>query len=263
MRIRSINLKFHIIKKIEKICSLISCRGRNRFTSAIILAAGKSERMNDKSVSKQLMEIDGIPVVIHSALAFQKSEKINEIIVVAAENEIPLYRDFRKKYSLSKLKIVTAGGASRAESAVRGFHNVSKECGFVAIHDAARCLITPGDIDRIVREAYRTGAAIAAKRATDTVKKTDENGFVAETIDRSLLWLAQTPQIFKKSVYEVSVSRAETIDETITDDAMLAERAGFHVKLVECLNENIKITDQRDLAIARDILIKRKAETNI
>ncbi|MBS6447218.1 MAG: 2-C-methyl-D-erythritol 4-phosphate cytidylyltransferase [Clostridiales bacterium] len=255
-------MKFHIIKKIEKICNLISHRDRNRYTSAIILAAGKSERMNDKSLSKQLIEIDGIPVVIHSVLAFQKSEKINEIIVVAAENEIPLYQNFRKKYSLSKLKFVVSGGASRAESALRGFRKVSKECGFIAIHDAARCLITAEDIDRIVLEAYRTGAAIAAKRATDTVKKADENGFVTETIDRSLLWLAQTPQVFKKSVYEVSVSSAEKIDEKITDDAMLAELAGFHVKLVECMNENIKITNTSDLAIARDILMKRKTGGN-
>jgi len=254
-------LNFKVIKKIEKICNIISNHNRNRFTSAIILAAGKSERMNDKNISKQLVEIDGIPVVIHSVLAFQQSEKIDEIIVVAAENEIPLYQNFKKKYSLSKLKAVTAGGASRAESAVRGFRRISKECGFVAIHDAARCLITPDDIDRIVLEAYRTGAAIAAKRATDTIKKADEKGFVSETIDRSCLWLAQTPQIFKKSVYEVSVSSTEKINEKITDDAMLAELAGFHVKLVECMDENIKITDKRDLVIARDILMKRKKET--
>lgn len=253
-------MNFKIIKKIEKICNIISHRDRNRFTSAVILAAGKSERMNDNSISKQLVEIDGIPVVIHSVLSFQKSEKINEIIVVAAENEIPLYQNFRKKYALSKLKFVVAGGSSRAESAVHGFRKVSKECGFVAIHDAARCLITTEDIDRIVLEAYRTGAAIAAKRATDTIKKADENGFVAETIDRSCLWLAQTPQIFKKSVYEVSVSSAEKINEKITDDAMLAEFAGFRVKLVECVDENIKITDKRDLVIARDILMKRKKE---
>ena len=99
-------------------------------------------------------------------------------------------------------------------------------------------------------------------KRTDTVKKADENGFVTETIDRSLLWLAQTPQVFKKSVYEVSVSSAEKIDEKITDDAMLAELAGFHVKLVECMNENIKITNTSDLAIARDILMKRKTGGN-
>lgn len=247
------------IKKIENLCSIISGSGK-RFTSAILLAAGRSERMGDRSISKQLIEIDGIPVVARSALAFEKSRHIDEIIIVAARQEIGYYQGFKKKYALSKLKVVTVGGSSRAESALRGFQKISKNCSFVAFHDAARCLITTEDIDKTVLEAYRTGAAIAAKRMTDTVKKADGEGWIEQTIDRSSLWLAQTPQVFKKSVYEVSAAYADKSDVPFTDDAMLAELAGFRVKLVECEYENLKITTKRDLYLAQATIQRRKRE---
>ena len=248
---------FHHIKKLEKICRLFPQKD-SRFTSAVILAAGKSERMNCAGISKQLIELEGIPVVVHALLAFEKSEKINEIIVVGAKDELALYKDFKKKFSISKLKTAVEGGASRAESAAHGFRMISKNSRFVAIHDAARCLITTKDIDRVLLEAYRTGAAIAAKKATDTIKKADENGFVSETIDRTSLWLAQTPQIFKKSVYEVALAKNGHVDSGITDDAMLVELAGFRVKLVACENNNLKITTGQDLNLARELIQKRK-----
>ena len=128
----------------------------------------------------------------------------------------------------------------------------------MAFHDAARCLIMPEDIDKTVREAYQTGAAVAAKRMTDTVKQADPNGWIERTIDRSTLWLAQTPQVFKKSVYEASLASVGRFDETITDDSMLAELSGFRVKLVECHHENIKITTKQDLMLAEEIICRRK-----
>lgn len=251
------------MKKIENIWNIFARHGAKKYTSAIILAAGKSERMGEQALSKQLLPIDGIPVVVRSLLAFENSEYIHEIIVVAAKHEMSQYQVFKEKYSLTKLKAVTSGGSSRAESAYRGFLKVSKSCEFIAIHDAARCLIATEDIDRTVQEAYLTGAAIAAKKATDTIKKADSNGFVVETIDRSLIWLAQTPQVFKKSIYEVSAACAGKADEKITDDSMLAELSGFHVKLVECNEENLKITTRQDLALAEKIIQKRKRNDEI
>lgn len=250
-------MNFHIIKKIESLCNALSAYNKKRYTSAVILAAGKSERM-DNSISKQMLEIEGIPVVVRAALAFEKCERINEIIIVAARHEIVRYKELKQKYTLTKLKYVTVGGTSRAESAYRGFQKVSKDCSFVAFHDAARCLIMPEDIDKTVREAYQTGAAVAAKRMTDTVKQADPNGWIERTIDRSTLWLAQTPQVFKKSVYEASLASVGRFDETITDDSMLAELSGFRVKLVECHHENIKITTKQDLMLAEEIICRRK-----
>ena len=216
--------------------------------------------MKSDGVSKQLMEIENMPVVVHTLRAFQKSRMIDEILVVGAESELELYKEFKKEYRIGKLKMAVGGGTCRASSAQHGFLSVSENCDFVVIHDAARCLITTEDIDRVVKEVYRTGAVLAAKKATDTIKKVDSHGFVTETVDRSSLWLAQTPQAFKHSVYEVAIAKAGSLDETITDDAMLVSNAGFRVKVVECLHENMKITTQEDLAVAKIILEKRRQQ---
>lgn len=232
-------------------------------TAAVILAAGKSERMNDRTISKQLYPIDGKPVVIHTLLAFEASRKIDEIVVVSTEEEAPLYAEYRKSYGITKLRAVTVGGDTRAKSAYRGFCKVSKSCDFVAIHDAARCLITTEDVDRVIEEAYRFDAAIAAKRMTDTVKVADENGFIKDSPDRSLLWAAQTPQVFKKSVYEVASALHQNPDKSITDDAMLVAETGCHIKLVECKYNNMKITDKHDLTLAESILSRRKGGSKI
>ena len=248
-----------IIRKIGSVCFHLLRKDKRPFTSAIILAAGKGERMKSEGVSKQLMEIEGKPVVVHTLLAFQKSRHVDEIIVVGAESELELYKEFKRTYKISKLKMAVGGGSCRAISAQHGFVSVSKECGTIIIHDAARCLIMTEDIDRVIKETYRTGAAIAAKKATDTIKKADSHGFITETVDRSSLWLAQTPQAFKKSVYEVALAKAASpLDASITDDAMLVSDAGFRVKVVECRNENIKITTPEDIPIATMILEKRR-----
>ncbi len=247
-----------IIRKIGKVCFHLLKKDKRPFTSAIVLAAGKGERMKSNGVSKQLMEIEGKPVVVHTLLAFQKSRHIDEIIVVGAESELELYKEFKRNYKISKIKMAVGGGSCRAISAQHGFISVSKDCGAIVIHDAARCLITTEDIDRVIKETYRTGAVIAAKKATDTIKKTDSRGFITETVDRSSLWLAQTPQAFKKSVYEVALAKATDLDSSVTDDAMLVSNAGFRVKVVECHDENIKITTPEDLPIATMILQERK-----
>ena len=248
-----------MLKKIGKFCFQLANKKTKFFTSAIILAAGKSERMKEVGIPKQMIELNGIPVVVHSLLAFEKSENIHEILVVGGAAELPLYREFKKKYNITKLSLAVEGGMTRAESASHGFQKISNKAEFVLIHDAARCLISTEDIDRIVKEAYRTGAAIAAKKTTDTLKRADENGYIAETVDRALMWQAQTPQVFKKSIYEVALAMEKSNDVGITDDAMLVEKAGFRVKLVACESENMKITTKQDLAIAK-ILIEKKTE---
>ena len=248
-----------MLKKIGKFCFQLASKKTKFFTSAIILAAGKSERMKEVGIPKQMIELNGIPVVVHSLLAFEKSENIHEILVVGGAAELPLYREFKKKYNITKLSLAVEGGMTRAESASHGFQKISNKAEFVLIHDAARCLISTEDIDRIVKEAYRIGAAIAAKKTTDTLKRADENGYIAETVDRALMWQAQTPQVFKKSIYEVALAMEKSNDVGITDDAMLVEKAGFRVKLVACESENMKITTKQDLAIAK-ILIEKKTE---
>lgn len=252
-----------MLKKIGKLCLKIATKKTKFFTSAIILAAGKSERMKEVGTPKQMIELNGIPVVVHSLLAFEKSSNVNEILVVAGAEELPLYREFKKQYGITKLSLAVEGGATRAESASHGFQKVKKDAEFILIHDAARCLITTEDIDLVIKEAYRSGAAIAAKKTTDTLKKADDNGFITETVDRAMMWQAQTPQVFKKNMYEVALALAKSTDISITDDAMLVEQAGFHVKLVACKSENMKITTKQDLEIARLLMERKKEDVQI
>ena len=248
------------IQKIAKICNQITKKDekpQKPYTVGIILAAGKGSRMQNPEKTKQMIEIDGIPMVVRSLLAFEACPCIDEIMVVGVKEELPLYREFKKIYGITKLKKAIQGCDCRAQSAERGFFALPEQCEYLAFHDAARCLITPKDIEKVIRAGYRYGAAIAAKKATDTIKIANKDKFIESTPERSMVWLAQTPQVFKKSLYEVALAKAEKLDEKVTDDAMLAENAGFHVRLVKCDGENFKITTPDDIALAEDVLRKR------
>ena len=228
-------------------------------TSAIIAAGGSSSRMgNQDGVTKQHMTLDGLPVIVHTLLAFEKCELINEIIVVAREDEIPRYNEYKKRYGISKLVRTVGGGASRRESVLRGFEAISSKAKFVAIHDGARCLVTPTIIEEVCRAAYRYKAAIAATAVRDTVKIADDKGFISETIDRNLVWLAQTPQVISVPLYTAAAYNPEAQNLEATDDAMLIESIENPVRLIECGRENIKITTPDDLTLAEHILKTRQ-----
>lgn len=253
-------MDFHIIQKIEKICNRITTektKSPKPYTVAIVLAAGKGSRMQNPEKTKQMMELGGIPIVVRSLLAFEACPCIDEIMVVGVKEELHIYKDFKKTYSITKLKKAIQGCDCRAQSAAKGFLSLPPEAEYLLFHDAARCLITPKDIERVVKSAYRYGAAIAAKKATDTIKIANRNKFIELTPERAMVWLAQTPQVFKKSIYEVALAKADRLDEKITDDAMLAENAGFHVRLVQCDDENFKITTPDDIEMAENTLRKR------
>jgi 2-C-methyl-D-erythritol 4-phosphate cytidylyltransferase len=227
------------------------------FTSAIIVCAGNSTRMGGNT-SKQLLEVNGKPVLAHTLLAFENAKCIDEIVLVARAEDMPSIWTLVEQYGITKVREVTKGGDTRAASVRRGFRVIDAKSRFVAIHDGARCLITPKEVERVIRGGYRYGAAIAAKKSTDTVKIGNKDKYVESTPDRSTVWAAQTPQAFKKSLYEVALAKADKLDETVTDDAMLAENAGFHVKLMNCDCENIKITTPDDIVFAEYILEKRR-----
>ena len=253
-------MAIHVIQKIAKICNQITKKDtkvEKPYTVGIILAAGRGERMQNPEQTKQMMKIDGIPIVVRSMLAFEACPYIDEIIIVGLKEELHIYQDFKKIYGITKLSKAIQGSDCRAQSAAKGFYQLSQQSEYVIFHDAARCLITPKDIEHIVRAGYRYGAAIAAKKVTDTVKIANKNRFIESTPDRAMVWLAQTPQVFKKSLYEVALAKADQLNEKITDDAMLAENAGFHVRLVKCESENFKITTPEDIALAENTLRKR------
>ena len=227
-------------------------------TVAIVLAAGSSTRM-DGDIPKQLIEIDDVPIMIRSLLAFEESESISEIVLVAPEEYVSYYRSLVRSYKIKKLSAVTAGGTTRNESAALGFERVSSDAKFVAIHDAARCLVTPEIIDRVCRSAYRYNAATAATRTIDTVKVSGKNKFIDHTENRARVWLAQTPQVFNADLYRAASYLAKESKLSPTDDNGLIEHVHHKIRLVECGRYNIKITTPDDLIIAKAILDARKA----
>lgn len=226
-------------------------------TSAIIAAAGGSSRMGNGGPSKQHILIGGLPVAVRSLLAFEACPLINEIILVAREDETEIYRDYRELYRIAKLKKIVPGGRSRQESVLRGFEAISPRAQFVAIHDGARCLVTVGDIEKVCIAAYRYRAAIAATAARDTVKIAGGRDFIESSPDRNLVWLAQTPQVFYTPLYRAAAYSAREDGFDSTDDSQLVERIKNPVRLVECGRENIKITTPDDIAIAETILRSR------
>lgn len=227
------------------------------FTSAVILAAGSGTRMGTGE-TKQWLRIDGIPVVVRSLLTFQASRYINEIVLCVKEDELTRYDGIAELYGLTKLKRVVVGGATRQESVLNGFKCISDKADLVAIHDAARCLVTEAMIEATVRAARRDGGACAAMKATDTVKVVDKYGSITSTPDRSTVWLAQTPQIFGVEQYRIAAYVAISDGFVGTDDASLLEHAGFNVTVVDCGRENLKITEPSDLLFAEAILKSRE-----
>ena len=244
-----------------KLSSLIrAAGGKKRFNSAVILAAGSGTRMNDDR-AKQFIEIRGLPVLVRSAMAFEQSPEIHEIVVVTRAADIEGCTKILRDHGITKLTRVIAGGSTRQESAKLGFDADNPSCDYDAIHDAARCLVTPDNIEAVMETAYVSGSAACASRVVDTIKKTNGANTITETIDRENTWLVQTPQVFMADMYRAAAYMAVKDHVIATDDCMLCERLGFQVKLVDTGRFNIKVTYPEDITMAEMILAIREKNT--
>lgn len=226
-------------------------------TSAVIVAAGNSTRMGKKG-AKQFLEVNGIPVLAHTLLAFQNARYVDEIVVVAKPSDFALIKQLASAHGITKLSRLVQGGDTRAASVKNGFLFIDKKAKYVAIHDGARCLITPEMIRRVLRAAYRYKAASAATSVSDTVKLADPHGIVEKTLDRDRIYLAQTPQVFHTDLYRAALAKADP--EGCTDDNQLMEQLGVAVKLIDCGKENIKITRPEDIRFAELLLAAREVQ---
>jgi 2-C-methyl-D-erythritol 4-phosphate cytidylyltransferase len=230
-------------------------------TTAILLAGGSGVRMGEGGVTKQMLLLGGTPVVLHTLRAFESCPYIHEIVLVAKRDELDAMRALCEVFAVKKLRAIVAGGSTRQLSALAGFEAIDgKKTKYVAIHDVARCLVTPDMIADVVATAYAEKAAIAACRVTDTVKRAGAGGYIAKTEDRDTLWCAQTPQVFSADLYCAAAYTAMQAKFAATDDAMLCERIGQRVKLVDCGRENIKLTTPADIPAAEAILAARRAK---
>lgn len=231
-----------------------------QYITAILLAGGVGSRMQDTDgKTKQMIELDGIPIIQRTIAVFENSPAIRDIVLVVREEEMAQYAEMKEKYGWKKVVKTVKGGEERQDSAIAGFKAINDKTDVVLIHDGARCLVSEEIIDRVARAAMVHGAAIAAEKATATVKKVDDRGFIEETVDRNYVYLAQTPQGFKTEVYRAAVYLTLSKSNlSVTDDAMFLENVDLPVKIVECDGDNLKITTKRDLYVARAILAERE-----
>lgn len=210
--------------------------------------------MNSET-TKQRMLVFGRSVIRRTAEAFESCCDVDRIVVVARREEIEYMRT--ELSGIDKLFAVVEGGATRAESSYRGVCAVGSDCTLVAIHDAARCLITPGGISRVIAAAREHGAATAAAAVTDTLKRVGEDGVVLDTVDRRTVFSVQTPQAFEYASLRSAFEIAPSLGAEITDDNMIYELAGGRVHTVDVGCDNFKITTPRDLLLAELVLKER------
>lgn len=214
-------------------------------TSAIIVGAGKATRMG--GVDKLFINIAGNPVIAHTILKFDKCDKIDEIILVIRQDQESSYKELLSKLNLSKPCRFVSGGAARQDSVWNGIKAVSSECKIVAIHDGARPCVPIQLIEKVIESARAVGAAVAAKRITDTIKESSDGIYITKTLDRNRLWSVQTPQCFRLEIIIKAFEAARSKGLEFTDDTAACELIGQPVKLVEYQEPNPKLTLQSDL----------------
>ena len=219
---------------------------------AVIVAAGTGTRFGG-DIPKQFVEIAGKPVIVHTVGCFERCEAVDGIVVVTGSDQIDRMREVLAAEGFSKVADIVEGGPSRAESVSRGFEAAWKRsCDVVAIHDGARPVVSSADIAATFAAAERDGASCLVAPVTDTIKEV-EFGKVIRTVDRNSLRRALTPQAFRPDVLNSAILSTD-LDASITDEAMLVEKAGFEVSVVEGAATNIKITHPEDLLLAEAII---------
>ena len=229
----------------------------NRSVCAVVVAAGNSTRMGG-TINKQLLPLCGKPVIAHTLQAFDHARKVDEIVVVCRVQEKPAMQLVIQDYGIQKVKALVEGGATRQQSVWRGVQASYPDIGYLAIHDGARALIRPVEIDRVIEDAFQWGCSTLAVPVKNTIKIANQRGWVIETPNRSSLWSIQTPQVFEKIGYQQAMQQARKEGADYTDDCQLMEHCGRNVHLCMGSYENNKITTADDLAVAEIILQKRE-----
>ena len=229
--------------------------------TAVIPAAGSGKRLNPRpdigGIKKQFLEIDGRPVLSITVSAFEECQSIDDIIVVAARDDIETVKELLKDFR--KVRDIVEGGPERQDSVYNGLKDIINESedDLVVIHDGARPLVTKELISKAVMEAKVSKAVVVGVPAKDTIKTVSPENFTLETLDRGSLWMVQTPQVFLLTMIKQAYERAQKIKYRATDDSKLVERMGIPVKMIMGSYDNIKITTIEDVAIAGSILGRR------
>jgi 2-C-methyl-D-erythritol 4-phosphate cytidylyltransferase len=224
---------------------------------AVIAAAGQSTRMGSK-ISKQFLPLLDVPAVVWTLKAFDHASTVEKVVVVCREEDMEQMKQCIGQYQIQKVTAVVPGGNSRQESVSAGVRALPQDAEIIAVHDGARPLVRPEEIDACVQDAVLTGASALGTPLKDTIKRIDSKQCVLSTPAREGLWAVQTPQVFRLDLYRRALKKAKMDGKDYTDDCQLVEQLGIRVHLCKGSYENIKLTTEEDLVIAQAILEQRR-----
>ncbi|MDO8481351.1 MAG: 2-C-methyl-D-erythritol 4-phosphate cytidylyltransferase [Nanoarchaeota archaeon] len=223
-------------------------------THAIITCAGVGKRMQSE-VNKIFLLLDKESIVERTIRVFQACDAVDEILLVAREQDKAEIERLAASKGFSKVKKVVLGGERRQQSVYNALISLeAKADDIVLVHNGVNPFVDDKTIREVIDAAKKYEAAVVGFKARDTLKEVDEKGFVVGTLDRSVIWQVQTPQAFRFGAALKAYKEADKDNFKGTDDAMLIERLGKRVKMVECAPENIKLTLPTDLEFANKLL---------
>ncbi|CAN5741691.1 2-C-methyl-D-erythritol 4-phosphate cytidylyltransferase [soil metagenome] len=225
--------------------------------TAIIVAGGSSRRMG---FDKTFAPLHGRPVVAHTIAAFEASAVVDEIILVGREERLAELKEMAAQQQFRKVQNVIAGGARRQDSVSAGLKEAHTDSRYIAVHDAARCLVKPGQIERVFACARANGAAALAGAVVDTLKRANADGTISGSVDREGVFAMQTPQIFLRELLLEAYQRITKKKLLITDEVTAVQNLGRKVMLVSHVDVNLKITYPTDLLLAEAVLAERRKE---
>jgi 2-C-methyl-D-erythritol 4-phosphate cytidylyltransferase len=222
-------------------------------TIALIVAGGAGDRFGG-NIPKQYRLVAGRPLMSWTIARFEEAAAIDRIVIVAAEEYLlHVNNSVVNPYGFRKVLKIVPGGRTRGESVLRGIEAVPLATSYLAIHDAVRPLVKPSDIDLVVEEAKKNRAAILGRPVSDTIKRA-KDGIILATLDRTNMFLAETPQVFQYDLVKEAYLAGKQNGLDATDDAALVEALGFMVKLVPSSGPNPKLTTPDDLEFVRMML---------
>lgn len=217
-----------------------------RNISSIVVAAGRSRRFKG-SIKKQFLKTTGSPLFLLPVRVLESIPEVKEIIVVLPKNKVSHFLDYLKRLKIKKLKSIVAGGSERSVSVARGLREVSSGMDLVLIQDGVRPFLEKKYVREALRQIKGCDGVVTGVPISDTIKKVNKSGLVECTVSRESLWMAQTPQIFKKRILEKAY-RSKTAKGS-TDDSQLVERCGGRVRMIPGSSRNIKVTTAEDIEL--------------
>lgn len=222
--------------------------------SVIIPAAGSGSRIGG-AVKKQFLLLGTKPVLVHTLQRFEQCPDVDEVAVAVPEEAIVETEKLVKQYRLHKVHRVVAGGMKRQDSVFYALRRLTlHDSDIVLVHDGVRPFIEPKRISQLIQSCREYDAAVLAVQPKDTIRRSNGGEFFNQMLDRSALWLVQTPQAFKAGLFRRAFELARQEKFYSTDDAALVERLGVKVKIIEGSYDNIKITTKEDLELGMLIL---------